>query len=328
MKRKEFIKKSVITPGIAATFPFAMITKSESPFDSKPKTRRNGQVPGIYRTKVGHATITAILDGFIDIDPEFWVNLTSEQLKKELALNFMDPNIPVRISVNTYIIDTGERAVALDTGAANFFGPSAGRYAQNLKFAGYAPDSIDVVLLTHMHSDHIGGLIAGGKAVFPNAEIIGNAIEHNYWANSMNKSNAPEFAKPWFDAVQTVTKKYDGRITLYKGEKEVIPGFQSISHYGHTPGHSGYIFLSNGEKLFFWADITDQTALQLNHPERTLIFDVDKEEGQKARQKGIELAVWEKMQIARSHVPFPSFGYIDKTKTGYHSQPSPWKHEI
>ena len=328
MKRQEFLKKSIL--GASALASTSIVKGESTAFDInlsgtvKPKF----QVPGVQHTKVGDAVVTTILDGYIDVLPEYWVNFSKEDLRQELSNNFLNPDLPLRISVNAYLINTGSRLIAIDAGADAFFGPSAGKYAANLKAVGVDPASIDTVLLSHMHPDHIGGLIAGGKTVFPNADIICNSIEHNYWMNDTHKSNSPDFAKPWFDAVKTMTNKYDGRMNFFEGEKEVTPGFQAINLQGHTPGHSGFIFTSGNERIFFWADITDQPAFQLNHPERTLVFDIDKKEGQKSRTKAIQLAASEKLQIAGSHVAFPSFGHVSKSKEGYYYIPSEWKYEL
>ncbi len=295
---------------------------------ARPVSPFTAQVTGVQHRRVGKAVITAILDGYIDILPEYWVNFPKDEQAQYLAKAFLDPRSPIRISVNAYLINTGDRLIAIDTGADTFFGPPAGNYLENLSVLGIKPESVDTVLLTHLHPDHIGGLIAGGKRVFPNAELVVNSSDHNYWMRDANKTAAPDYAKPWFDAVGLLTKKYGNRMRFFTGEQQVLPGFQSVPLYGHTPGHSGFLFTSGGERLFFWADITDQTALQLNHPKRTLVFDVSKEDGLKARKKGIQMAASERLLVAGSHVPFPSFGHVDQTAAGYAFVPAEWQYEL
>jgi glyoxylase-like metal-dependent hydrolase (beta-lactamase superfamily II) len=295
---------------------------------ARPVSLFTAQVPGLQHRKVGKAVVTAVLDGYIDLLADYWVNFPRNEQAQGLAKAFLDPHKPIRISINAYLINTGDRLIAIDTGADTFFGSPAGDYQKNLSALGVKPEWVDTVLLTHLHPDHFGGLIAGGKTVFPNAELVISSLEHNYWMSDASKAAAPDFAKPWFDGVNRLTKAYADRLRFFEGEQEVLPGIQSVSLYGHTPGHSGFLFSSGGEQLFFWADTTDQTALQLNHPERTLIFDVNQEDGSKARKKAIQLAASQRLLVAGSHVPFPGLGYIDQTTADYTFVPAEWQYEL
>lgn len=277
---------------------------------------------------MGDAEVTALLDGYIDIAPAFWVNLSAADLEAGLHEAFLPPKQPLRISVNAYLVSLGNRLIAIDTGADTLFGPPAGRYLGNLAAVGIEPEDIDTVLLTHLHPDHIGGLIAGGRTVFPKAEIVASARDHNYWTSSAEKAKAPDFARPWFDAVATMTRRYGERLRLFEGETEVLPGLQAVALPGHTPGHTGFVLRSGTDALFFWADTTDSTALQLNNPERTLIFDVDQQAGAVARRKAIDMAATDRLLIAGSHVPFPSFGHVTKRTGRYDFVPAEWRHSL
>ena len=282
------------------------------------------QVAGVYRTKVGEAEVTALLDGYIDVTPELWVNVSPDEFEAGLREDFLPPDQPLRISVNAYLVNVGGRLIAVDTGADTWFGPTAGRYLANLAAAGVRPEDVDTVLLTHMHPDHIGGLIAGGRTVFPKAEIVASAADHQYWTSDAEKGRAPDFAKTWFDAVRTVTQLYGERLKLFNGEAEVLPGFQAVALPGHTPGHTGFVLSSGRESLFFWADVTDSTTLQLNSPERALVFDIDKETGVRSRRRAIDLAAADGLLIAGSHVPFPSFGHVAKSGGRFEYVPATW----
>lgn len=286
------------------------------------------QVAGVYRRRVGDAVVTVLLDGYIDIQPEWWINTPPQVLCNTLLADFLPADEPLRISVNAYLIEVGGRKIAIDTGSSTFFGAAAGHHAANLAAADFEPEGVDTVLLTHMHPDHIGGLIAGGRAVFPNATVFASAVEHNYWRSDVELSRAPDIARPWFDAAAELTRLYNGRLSLFAGEPEVLPGIQAVALPGHTPGHTGYLLQSGSDHLFFWADITDFLSLQLNAPERTLIFDVDKQASERARRRGLEMAATDRLLVAGSHIPFPSFGYIDGHKGSYRFVPAGWQHEL
>jgi len=319
LSRRTLLSAGAATALAAATPPFATALGAAP---------ARAQAPGFQRTRVGEAVVTALLDGAIDIAPQWWVNVEPEALQAALERQFLPTDAPLRISVNAYVIETAETTIAIDIGAAGFFGPTAGHWPKAFDAAGYRPEDIDLVLLTHAHPDHIGGLIAGDTAVFPRAEVKVNAAELDYWTSSDHEAAAPDYARPWFGAVRTLARLYGDRLTTFAGDVAVAPGVTAVPLPGHTPGHGGFVLESAGDRLFFWGDVTDFLALQLANPSATLIFDVDKALGEESRRRAFEVAVAERMEIAGSHVVFPSFGHIAREDGRLRFVPSRWRHEI
>jgi len=148
------------------------------------------QAPGFYRMMLGDFEVTALFDGTLDLEPKkLLTNTTQAQVGKLLDRGFEKDAVPT--SVNGYLINTGSKLVLVDTGAGGLFGPTLGNLQANLKAAGYQPDQVDDVLITHMHGDHVGGLVQDGKLVFPNATIHAGQEDADFWLNKANWRRPP-----------------------------------------------------------------------------------------------------------------------------------------
>ena len=121
------------------------------------------QAPGYYRMMLGDFEVTALSDGTVALPmTKLLTNTTPAKVEKALARSYLKD--PVETSVNAYLVNTGSRLVLVDAGAAGLFGPTLGNLLANLKAAGYQPEQIDEVYLTHLHPDHVGGLLADGPS--------------------------------------------------------------------------------------------------------------------------------------------------------------------
>lgn len=287
-----------------------------------------GQAPGFYRRKVGEAQVTALLDGYLDVAHGFWSGIEQASVEELAAAAGLPDNGSIRIGVTSYLINQGSRLVLVDTGSADLFGPTAGKFLSALAAAGHTPDQVDDILITHMHPDHIGALLENGAAVFPNAQLHVAGLEFSYWTSVNEQSNAPDFAKSWFDAAIGVKKAYDGRINVFSGAPEVISGITAVPLYGHTPGHSGYRLSSGGEDLLIWGDACGVASVQFAHPEAGLVFDVDGATGKQTRASLLDMAAGEGVLVASAHLPFPTFGRVLRSGTAYAWQPDEYRFEV
>lgn len=277
------------------------------------------QVPGYYRMMLGAFEITALYDGNIDLDSKLLKNTSEKEVQRLLARMFLR-GPKTQTAVNAYLINTGNKLVLVDAGAAKVWGPSLGFIVDNLKAAGYDPAQVDTLLITHLHGDHVNGLItADGKPVFPNAEIWSAQADSDFWLNPEVAAKAPADAQPFFKMAQDAAAPYRqaGTWKTFKNDSEVLPGFRSVGLPGHTPGHAGYQIESNGQRLVIWGDIVHSHSVQFLHPEVAIEFDIDKKQAVATRKKIFASAAKSKVLIAGMHLPFPGIGHVRAEAKGY-----------
>lgn len=271
------------------------------------------QVPGYYRQQLGAFEVTALNDGQIMLDTKILHHATAQQLQHELDLH-RRPN-PVPTAVNGYLVNTGKQLILVDTGAATLFGPGMGQLLSNLKASGYTPDQVDAVLITHFHGDHVGGLTtADGQRVFPNATVYAAKAETDFWLSPEQTAKAPAAMQAFFKMAQGSLKPYveADRLKTFSGNVELLPGVKTVTTPGHTPGHTSYLFESEGHSLLVMGDLIHFSTVQFDRPRVTIDFDVDQPRAYAARKKIFDWAAQDKLLVAGAHLPFPGLGQIRK----------------
>ncbi|ASY73296.1 SoxH protein (plasmid) [Sinorhizobium fredii CCBAU 83666] len=156
------------------------------------------EAPGYYRMMLGDLEITALSDGTAKFPAETLYIGAKDQIAAMLTKAFLDS--PVELSVNAFLVNTDDRLVMIDAGTGTFLGPTLGKLIPNLVVAGYQPEQIDDIILTHAHVDHLGGLVAGDRIVFPNATVHVNKRDADFWLSAANRDAAPEAKKDLFSA--------------------------------------------------------------------------------------------------------------------------------
>ncbi len=269
------------------------------------------QAPGFYRMMLGDFEVTAISDGTVKLPVKDLLTNTTPA-KVDAALKRAAIAYPVETSVNAYLINTGSKLVLIDTGAAGLFGPTLGNLLTNLKASGYQPEQIDEIYITHMHADHVGGLMAGGAIAFPNATLRIDKADTDFWLSEANMNAAPADSKGFFQGAMASVNPYvaAGKLKTFEGGVELVPGIRSQATHGHTAGHSVYIVESKGEKLVLWGDLMHVAAIQFDNPAVTIKFDSDAKPAAKERKKAYADAAKGGYLVGVSHVSFPGLGRV------------------
>ena len=276
------------------------------------------QAPGYYRMMVGDIEVTALNDGTFPMDvAKLLQGIKPAELDKALSRSFL--KAPIEASVNGFLLNTGSKLVLVDTGAGAFFGPTLGKLVANLQAAGYQPDQVDEIYITHMHVDHVGGLVADGKRVFANAVVRASQAEGEYWLSQAHLDAAPADGKDWFRNAMASLNPYlaAGKYKPFIGDIELVPGVHALATAGHTAGHTVYVVESKGEKLVLWGDLMHVGAVQFADPAVTIGFDSDSKAARAQRARIFADAAEKGYLVGGAHLAFPGVGHLRKDGAGY-----------
>lgn len=255
--------------------------------------------------QAGKFTVSVLSEGGGQGNSGLLKGASPEQLQKYLP----DGTFPLETQV--FLVRTPDKNIMIDAGhGKNLF--------KNLKTLGLDESKIHIILLTHLHGDHIGGMLRDGEAAFPNAEVYIAEKEYDYWLNLGERGAA---ARKVFDAYKDKIHLFEP-VELIEPEeemKELIPGIKAIAAYGHTPGHTAYFIRSDESKWLIWGDLTHAMPIQMPCPEVALSFDVDSEKAIQSRKSFLDYVLKNKITSGGMHVAFPSLGKVSKGKSGAYS---------
>jgi glyoxylase-like metal-dependent hydrolase (beta-lactamase superfamily II) len=275
------------------------------------------QAPGYYRMTLGDFEVTALFDGSFDLPVDKLLKQPAAKTDAALAKNFQ--KLPVETSVNGFLVNTGTKLVLIDTGTGGLSGPTSGTLLANLRAAGYRPEQVDDIFITHMHGDHVGGLSHDGAAVFPKAVVHVGKGDVDHYLSQAEMDKAPEDAKGGFKTAMASFAPYQasGRLQPVAADAEIVPGVRSWATPGHTPGHTSYVVESKGEKLIVTGDLIHVAAVQLDDPTVTIQFDSDTKAAEAAREKVFAQAAKDGTLIAAAHLQFPGMGHLAANGKGF-----------
>lgn len=274
---------------------------------------------GFHRYNVGSIEVIAVSDGIWEKahDPNFIKGVSVDQTKTALAASGLPTDfVPIPFTPN--VVKTGGQTVLIDTGTGGQAGgPKAGKFMGHLAAAGVDPGSVNHILISHFHPDHIFGLMTKApenKAVFPNAVIHVPAVEYKFWTDPAIE-RLPEGRRPLAKRAQEMFPLL--KVEVFEGDKEVVPGIRPIASWGHTPGHTSFHVSSGSDQLIVLGDVTNIPALFVRHPGWHAAFDQDAAMAEETRRKILDRVVADKTLVTGYHFPFPATGKITKDGQGY-----------
>jgi glyoxylase-like metal-dependent hydrolase (beta-lactamase superfamily II) len=280
--------------------------------------------PAIYRFKFGAFEIATIMDSKVireGLHPSFGGEQPAERMHDLCRANRIDPSRYEHPFIPT-IVNTGRELVLFDTGNGALRREHEqlrarlpdGHLVERLAQAGYRPEDIDVIVITHGHPDHIGGLTASGKPAFANARYVFGAAEFDFWKRGENVREARKFNRELF--VQ-IALPLAGRASFIKPGDEVAPGIRAVDAAGHSPGLLAYHVESEGRRLLIWADTCIHYVVAVQRPEWLIDVDDDKAKAVATRQRILDMAATDRLFVAGFHMPFPGLGLVEKFSDGY-----------
>src|SRR6478735_132491 len=290
------------------------------------------QAPSFYRYKVGDIQVNAVFDGSttFDLADNFVLNAKKDEVNAALDKAFL-PKDKMTLLFTPLAMNLGGKTVVIDTGMGGAAYDSSkgvnGQFVTNLKAAGIDPKSVDIVVLSHFHGDHINGLLnADNSLAFPNAEVMVPAVEWKYFMDDGEMSRAPEgrMQTVFKNARRVLEAGLKKKATPYEWGKDVAPGLLAVETIGHTPGHTSFVLSSGSDKVFIQSDVTNHPALFVVNPGWRAFFDQDAAQAETTRRKVYNMLVAEKMRVQGFHYPFPGLGNVVKDGSGYRLVPAQW----
>lgn len=221
-------------------------------------------------------------------------------------------------AVRAYMLKNGNNISLFDTG----FGI---HIFDEMDSVGVLPVDIQNIYLTHMHADHISGLLKDSKPTFPNAYLHLSQKEFDYWTSDLEKEKAGEAKKSNFDLARNVIKLYKDKLIIEDPYKlSNIPtseGIHMVEAYGHTPGHVMYMIVNNDNRLLIWGDLMHVVTVQMPYPEIAVSYDVNPEDATKNRLEVLDYVSKNNIVIAGMHIPYGGIGTVNKENIGYSFHP-------
>lgn len=266
----------------------------------------------ISNHQIGKFDILTMSDGYFDLPNDWFVSKDPELL--EQAGN------PIKVGANVWLARSEARVILVDTGAGQVFAetrPTAGKLDSLLAAEKLKKEDITDIIITHMHADHIGGLMGPDAEGYSNAKIHMAKAEWDFWTNPDLTSKVPEEMKPLVQLAQSVASSVAERVVKHEEEDEIAEGVRLIFLPGHTPGHSGVLIGDEGQELLIVGDAIIAETLQFQNPDISYVLDIDQEMAIKTRMKVLTDLAQSGRLMAATHLTYPGIGHVTQEGNGF-----------
>lgn len=269
------------------------------------------QNKNIYTYKLGDFEVSLLSESQSQGKKDILIGATEDMIKEYI------PNGTFPNAVNAFLIKTPDKNILIDSG----FGT---KLFDNLELLGVNSEEIDIILITHMHGDHISGMLKNGNSTFPNAKVYLSHYEYDYWMNNELMNSLPENKRGSFKIPREVINIYNKQLHLFtpndlnESFSGLFPGITGINAHGHTPGHTMYMIESNGKQILVWGDLAHAMDIQMPYPHIAVTYDIDPKKATGSREEVLKYTAKHNIPVAGMHIAFPGMGRIkSNSESGY-----------
>lgn len=317
LNRRSMFRAGAAATALALSTPQILICAALAAAPPRPEVTNSGS----HRLMLGEFEITVILDGMRTFDgpyPTFGADRDAVEVQSLMEANFL-PSDRMVGQFNPVLVNTGRDLILFDTGN----GPEGrevgtGQLASRITASGYSLSDVTIVVISHLHADHINGLMEGNHPTFGKARYVVGQAEWDFWTTA-NASGTP--AAMHATAIQRKVLPLREKMTFIGGDVSIAPGVTSMASAGHTPGHMAFLLESAGRNLLLSGDTENHFVASLQKPDWEVSFDMHKRAAASSRRRIFGILAAEKIPFIGYHMPHPSAGYVEPLESGFRFVP-------